>query len=225
MSYWMKVSRIGLIVVAWAFVSWMTVGHSEVQGKTVPISTKEAGFSKSYLKGEKHFAVSVDVSDFAQAPQQNSFLEFKLQSTKMALFTSEVTGYLKKFSLDAHLKNGIFTDAVMEIDPTKMDTDSDGRNKKMWSHCLSVEKYSRITAKLKEPIALKADEQVVVFLVEIRGAQQEIPAQVKFQEVEGKLEMTLTAQSALSALKIPPPINPVASLADEIKINGKFVAE
>ncbi len=182
--------------------------------------------SFSLLKAES-IEKAFKFKSYEKAKQASSFLKFDMKSTKIGIITTSFDGYVKNFKISGRFEKGLVHHGQIEFDVKQMDTDSDGRNEKMYNKCLDFtnKKHSKIVVRLVDAFDISKVSQKLRGILRIRGKNKKI--MVDFQLKKDKENYILTGNSDLSikALDIPDPSIIVASVNDKIKVSFKFILQ
>lgn len=165
------------------------------------------------------------IGSYDDAKKAESFIRFDMASTKVGLFTSHFSGYVKKFSVEGFEKNNFIENASVQFFVKEMDTDINGRNEKMWDQCLDSNRHPEIKIKILEKIAEDDSGKKVPAVITIRGEEHPITLTVKVSKSEKNLTFDLSGELSLKNLNIPDPSIAIASVRDTVDIVGHFVIE
>lgn len=183
--------------------------------------------SVAFLFPKFSWAESYDYSstNYSDAKKSESYLKFEMASTKVGLFTTHFTGYAKKFSVSGNKKQNLVSDATVEFNVDQLDTDTDGRNEKMWNHCLDISHHPKVSIKLKESISIDGVERSIPAIINLRGEDHAIQLVVKATKEENKLLVDIKGELSIKELNIPDPSIAIASVRDAIDISAHIVIE
>lgn len=180
----------------------------------------QIGLNAKEIKQEFSF------SDFNVASEsfekESSYLQFTVESTKVGLFSSDVPGYVLRFTVGSEYdeKNGVLRNSRITFPINSMNSDSESRDEKMQHLCLGVDQYKDIEISLSQAIFLKdSKERQYQGVVKIRGKEKPFSLKGKVKEyADGKVSFIGTTVWSLKEMEIPDPSIAVAKLSDEIRI-------
>lgn len=158
--------------------------------------------------------------NYEEAKKAESNIKFDMASTKVGLFTSHFTGFVKKFSVSGDKNGNSIHNAAIEFDVKELDTDIDGRNEKMWDLCLDASNHPKVQIKLSQPIEIGAEEREIPGIINVRG--QDYPLTLKIK-VDSNMIVDIKGQISIKELKIPDPSIAIASVRDSIDISAHLI--
>ncbi len=159
-------------------------------------------------------------SNYEDAKKADSYIKFDMASTKVGIFTSHFTGYVKKFSISGNKKDNFISDAIVEFEVKELDTDIDGRNEKMWDQCLDATHNPKIQIKLSQKIEIGGPRKDIAGVINVRGEDHSLTLSV---EVNSDMIADIKGQVSIKDLKIPDPSIAIASVRDTIDIGAHFI--
>jgi len=168
--------------------------------------------------------INYSFSSFDEAKTSPNFIQFKMASTKVGLFTSHFDGYAKKFSINYELEGGSVKTARITLPIEQFDTDDDGRNETMRGDCLNAKKFPDVTILIADPIPLDGKEHPITAIMNLRGYDKPILINVKAVRDGRKIKAEITGQISLKNLEIPDPSILVAKLRDQIDLKAQLEA-
>lgn len=152
---------------------------------------------------------------FTSALKAPTHFRFQGLSTKLGFITTSFDGVARVGEISFQ-KNGSMLEKVeLQLVANKIDTNSDGRNEKMWEKCLRAEKYPQIKVVITDPIDLEKSEQAIAGMMTVAETTVGVPLMLtkKSEKVfRGK------GQFSLKAAGIPDPSIAIASVADKMEI-------
>lgn len=152
---------------------------------------------------------------YKAAEKADSFIRFDMKSSKIGLFTTSFTGFVKRFNIEYEESKDKFSNIIIRFNVTDIDTDTSGRNEKLWTYCLDKDNHPIITVSL--PIIKKSESsQNVSGKLNLRGEEHDINLSITSASDKS---IVGSAELSLKTLKIPDPSILVAHVKDEIKIS------
>ena len=188
-----------------------------MKNKLLILGVIAVGLLSSGVKAESY---NYSFTSYEDAKKADSYIRFDMASTKVGLFTSHFTGYVKKFSISGNKKDNSITDGVVEFEVKELDTDIDGRNEKMWDQCLDMAHNPKIQIKLSEKIEIGAGRKDIAGIINLRGEDHPVTLSV---EVSSDMTTDIKGQISIKALKIPDPSIAIASVKDTIDLGAHFI--
>jgi len=170
----------------------------------------------------KVISQSYAFKDYDEAYESPIFLKFDMESTKLGLITTDFTGFVKNFSVTGDVQKNIAKKITLSFLIKNMDTDSDGRNEKMWEYCLDFKNHPEIILNSKNPITLNEGQQTVPLWINLRGKKFPIDMDIKLKKEANQILATGNAKAFISKLEIPDPSIAIAEVNDLIKISFHF---
>ncbi len=158
-------------------------------------------------------------SNYGEAANSKNYLRFDLKSTKAGLFTSDVTGFVKNFSISGEQVGDIAKNIVISFDVESMDTDNSSRNEKMWGYCLNLTKNPKVEIKFKDNIDLSKQNISTFANLNLRGEDHPIEVSLTHKSSADQIEISGLSHLKFSQLKIPDPSIFIAKVHDNIEIN------
>lgn len=157
-------------------------------------------------------------------------LSFSVVSTKIGIFSSSVLGLVKKYEIHGILNKDSISDMSVVFPIDSMDTDSEGRDKKLHNLCLGTPDFSEIKITIKGPlnISLSESDQSLETdgIINIRGKDKNIKVKMKIYKSALNNESWLRSEGeallSVKDLEIPDPSIAVATLSDEIEVKFKL---
>jgi polyisoprenoid-binding protein YceI len=190
-------------------------------------------FKIIFTLGLIHFcSLSVFAQDKARKYQYSSFeeaskaapsLKFIVESTKVGLFSSDVPGFVKKFTASARLEKNKLSNLEIKFNVADMDSDDSSRDTKLHTLCLSKDKYPQLKVSIPGPHILDEGEKERDAVFNIRGKDKKIKIKLKLERVGEKIIASGKANLSLKALEIPDPSIAIAKLSDLIRIEFRVV--
>ena len=190
-----------------------------MKNKLLILGAIAIGFLSSGVKAESY---NYSFTSYEDAKKADSYIKFDMASTKVGLFTSHFTGYVKKFSISGNKKDNSITDGVVEFEVKELDTDIDGRNEKMWDQCLDASHNPKIQIKLSQKIEIGAGRKEIAGTINLRGEDHPVALSV---EVGSDMTADIKGQISIKALKIPDPSIAIASVRDAIDLSAHFIVK
>ncbi|MES2768820.1 MAG: YceI family protein [Bdellovibrionota bacterium] len=188
-----------------------------MKNKLLLIAVMIFWFSPIVSKSESY---NFSSSNYEDAKKADSYIKFDMASTKVGIFTSHFTGYVKKFSISGNKKNNFISDAIVEFDVKELDTDIDSRNEKMWDQCLDASHNPKIQIKLSQKIEIGGPRKDIAGVINVRGEDHPLTLSV---EVNSDMIADIKGQVSIKDLKIPDPSIAIASVRDTIDISAHFI--
>lgn len=171
------------------------------------------------------FEAKYDFSEYGDAEKANSFLSFHLDTKKLGLFKSSVTGFVKKFEANGDWKNGQLKNATVSFAAKDVSTDLYARDDKMWNYCFDFKKFEKISLSIKEAQLKDGETVKVMAQMQIRGKMKEVPLEMTMKMNNGKEVVTGSGELSIKGLEIPDPSIGVASVEDLIHVNFRIEAQ
>jgi len=171
--------------------------------------------------------------NYKQAESGSNSIAFEMESTKAGLITTGFKGLVKKASVKFEeiaptTKEGAtsfvqWKNISMTIPVESLDTDSDGRNEKMWDTCLGRKEFPEIKIDIPGPVVVVEGNNKFEGNILIRGLHYPLIVYYNLKRLpSGKWEMTGTSETSISALKIPDPSIFIAKVRDRIDLKIKI---
>lgn len=166
-----------------------------------------------------------EFNSFNEAKEGESQLKFIVESTKVGMFSSDIDGYVKKFSYSTNYdkESKTLENMKLEFSPSEMDTDNDDRNEKLQKYCLDHEKFPKIKINIIGKLDLKnKNNQELKGVVILRGQKKNFDITFINNSTENKLRLKASTVWGLKEMEIPDPSILVAKLSNEIRIHMKI---
>ncbi len=164
--------------------------------------------------------------NFKQAKTAESFLHFEMKSVKAGLFTTKFTGVVKKFSAAGDATDEVIqAGSLVEFEVKYLDTDVDGRNEKMWEHCLDFKNHPKIKVTFSDAIPLDGESHTIRSTLTIRGKTKNASFNVKAKKKNDAFVVDLVGQLSIKDLEIPDPSIVIAYVKDQIQVSGHLQIE
>lgn len=160
--------------------------------------------------------------NFNDAKKSESYLKFVVESTKVGLFSSDVDGYVKKFTAKVDEDKNQLSNMVVEFPVDSMDTDSESRDEKLHNLCMEKTSFPTFKITIKGPLKIEGKKQIVDAILTVRGKEKIAPISLTLSENEGQIQAMGKSVLSLKELEIPDPSIAVAKLSDDIKIEFKI---
>jgi polyisoprenoid-binding protein YceI len=162
---------------------------------------------------------SQKVETFEQAKKHSNFIKFIGKSTKFGLVTTEFDGYTKEFTINYDKKNQQIENIKVEVIASSIDTDSDGRNEKMYQQCLETEKFKTIMVSLKSAIDLNQTQQTMSATLRVRDQETPIELKLDLKKIDNKIILAGQSQFLLSSLAVADPSIAIAKVHDQFQLS------
>jgi hypothetical protein len=163
-------------------------------------------------------------ASYKEASKSESFVQFKMSSTKVGIFTTSFDGYVKNFKLQGQVENQqLKAGASIEFLVEDLDTDIDGRNEKMWDLCLDSKKHPKLSLVLTSDVLINDNEVIVPAKLYLRGYEKPVLLTVRGSKENHQIAFQMQGKLSLRELEIPDPSIAVASVKDEILVTSKIV--
>lgn len=165
--------------------------------------------------------------NFEKAELADSFLNFRIKSTKVGLFSSTVAGFVKSFKAQADFtpNKKSLKGITLTFNPKDMDTGNQDRDEKLHNFCFEAEKYPIVSIHIPSKINLGETLRKVPALMTVRGKTKNIFLDLRIVKSNGKVTAFGSSRLSLSALEIPDPSITVASVDDKIHVDFNIVLE
>lgn len=168
---------------------------------------------------DQHF----EYANYEKAEEAESFIRFDMESTKLGVITTEFSGFVKKFDIHNEIDHSGAKNLVVTFKVKNLDTDSDGRNEKMWGLCFDSDKYPEMKVEFPRKIFLKKksyrDEDAFLY---IRGKKYQIKVSFILKNEGEDLLVSGGSKLSLKELNIPDPSIAIASVNDEVHVGFKL---
>lgn len=168
--------------------------------------------------------INYSFGSFDEANTAPNFIEFKMASTKLGLFTSHFNGFARKFSINYELEGQNVKTARITLPIEHFDTDDDGRNQTVRGDCLNVKKFPEVTVLIADPIPLDGQERTVPAIMNLRGYDKPITIRIRAVREGRKIVAEINGQFSMRELDIPDPSMVVAKLRDQIDLKARLEA-
>ena len=170
----------------------------------------------------KDYKSTFSYEDFFKAKSAINFMRFDMESTKFGMVTTAFHGVVKKINLSYKLKKNVVSHAIISFKAVDLDTDVNGRNKKMHDLCFTKDKYPDIIVTLNAPIKVGTTQKSIPATMNIRGQNKDIKIIIDVIKKGKKLIVTGLSQTGLKELSIPDPSIWVAKVKNKIEIKFNF---
>lgn len=159
---------------------------------------------------------------YESALKADNRISFTLESTKLGLITSKVVGVAKKFELKFNKETYTLSQVELSLDPKKFDTDNSPRDSKMYEQTLTVINFPKISIFIPQSITLPLNQTEVDAQINIRGKIHPIKIKMTAAMNENELKVKFDSILGIKELEIPDPSIAIASVKNEITIDGEF---
>lgn len=168
----------------------------------------------------KQISREVNFSSFEEAAKA-AHLTWIVESTKVGLFSSDVSGYVLnyRYQADYDEDNKILRNMVLSFPISAMNSDSESRDEKLHKLCMGAPDFKEIVVTIAGPIFLKDyKRRNYSGIVNIRGKNKDFV--ISFKPTFEQQHFTLRGESewSLKKMEIPDPSIAVAKLSDEIRL-------
>ncbi|MBI2521150.1 MAG: YceI family protein [Bdellovibrio sp.] len=163
--------------------------------------------------------ITVTSSNYKEAMTKSNFIKFDMESTKLGFVTTGFTGVAKQFRISFDEQNNTLSKILVVVPVKQMDTDSNGRNEKMWETSLGEPQYPEIKVDLPGPVPLQEGVSTVEGHVQIRGLFYPIKLKLELKKREGGMTVLGTSELSISGTKIPDPSIMIAKVRDRIDLS------
>jgi len=157
-------------------------------------------------------------TSFEEAAKAKNFLRFSINTKKLGLFKSQVTGYAKKFSAEAKLEGLSLASARITFPIRELDTDLYARNDQMWNSCLGLKDHPEMEVRLPSLSFTEGKAVTANATILVRGKEKPLPVELTFSKTNGHWLVKGNAHTTFEALEIPDPSIGVASVDGPIDI-------
>lgn len=172
--------------------------------------------------GTKKYSLNRKNENYESCINNKEYLRFKVENTKIGLFTSKISGYVKNYivsteTIENYSTNNIgFVNTEIKFDTKDLDSDNSERDQKLKNYCLNFKKYPQISIKVSEEI--KLGEKTYKGIIDLKGKKFPLNILIKLtlNPKTKKVEIKGNSLSGFKALEIPDPSIAVAKLSDEI---------
>ncbi len=193
----------------------------------VPIA-KAKNQKLSYSKNFENFTEAHKAYEGELVPLSEG-LSFMVTSTKIGLFSSQVSGLVKNYKAQGLLTQESVEGMEVIFPILSMDTDQESRDKKLHELCLGSPQFMDIKIMIQGPVKIsptEANEEEVMGVIFIRGKEKNIKLKIKIFKSTLNNEAWLRSEGqtilSLKELEIPDPSILVAKVSDEIQVKFKI---
>lgn len=164
------------------------------------------------------FETQLAAPDYDTAEKAASYLRFTLNTKKMGIFKSKVTGYAKKFQARGKIEGLKLRDAAVTFPVRELDTDLYARNDQMWNYCLGYKENPEVKITLPALAFGEGKAQTVSAVINTRGKDHPLPLEIKLEKKNGRWVASGSGHASFAQLEIPDPSIGVASVDGDIMI-------
>ena len=161
---------------------------------------------------------------FAEAKMNRDFVRFDMASTKIGLFTSHFSGFVRNFKLEYQVGDHEVHDIKIQFLASDMDTDNGSRNAKMRAKCLNEKDFPQMEVQISQLLKVVEGEQKVAGVLLVRGQKKPIEMSISMhKESDSAWDIEGTSDLSLKDLEIPDPSISIASVDDHVRIHFRML--
>lgn len=169
----------------------------------------------------KQFSQVFDLGTYDQALNNKDFIRFDMESTKAGMVTTSFSGVVRIFKVVFEAENNQILKGVVDFKVGALDTDSDGRNEKMYNDCFNLIAHPNLQINFSGPLTYSEKDKLISGKIKLRGYERPITLKLSTLKKGDIIEVKGSSQISLKQLGIPDPSIWIASVRDRVDIHFK----
>lgn len=231
---------IPLLVKAYFTMVLFTLVNFYIQGKRIQLEEKvlmKHDKYRLYFSGKKRFIPFVfslalliahslnaaemkrQFSNYAEAKKADEYIRFDSESKKMGFLTTGFDGFALSFKVSYELEKLKVKNLKVTVPAKDLDTDNDGRNKKMLNSILEAGSYPEITADLIDDLNLSEGEQKTNMAFTVKGKRIVKPVNLIIRHQSDGIQVNGRTTLKLTEAGLPDPSIMIAKVRDDFDLS------